>query len=455
MTDENYLSEVDLEIEILATFLSDKKNICIANTILQDKYFIKEDYRKVFNYMKKRFIKLGILEFKDIIKDFQDNTNVQHLFANIYKYACYYVNPDLISFKENEHRLIEFWKKNQIDNFLKLYQNKEISYDFLKSKLEEVNNEQSFKKLLEMTRDIDNITQETPKERVYTKITDLDYLLKGLEYGYVYLWTGITNAGKTTLMAQLAKELLMTDHKIFYFSGEQTAKEFKNYLYVSMCNMTQIDYLKDPINEKIIDIIPKKTVQEYLNTLLKNKLYLYNNNISNHDIETMISVMEEAYRIGIRIYFIDNFMQLDDSELIEQQTRIMEHFKRFALKNNVIVNLVAHPRKIKDTVRLSVMDVSGTQNIANKASSIITISRIDSISDSKEYEFIAKRLLSFGYQINKCDSYLEVVKTKGNGNGVIGLVYDKNLKIYKQAEKMSVEERQKNAFVASAKRSRE
>ena len=112
---------------------------------------------------------------------------------------------------------------------------------------------------------LDKINNLTEIEREYTEIRELDYLIKGLEYGRMNLWSGITNHGKTTLMIQIAKECLKKHKKIFYFSGEQSAEEFKNYLYVGMCNKDQLEFLKDKTDH---DLKPLKVKQDLLGQFL-------------------------------------------------------------------------------------------------------------------------------------------------------------------------------------------
>ena len=93
-------------------------------------------------------------------------------------------------------------------------------------------------------------------------LTGISKHLKGIEYGRISLWSGITNHGKTTLMTQFAKELLKSGKKIFYFSGEQSAIEFKNSLYVGMCKKEDLEFITDSHNSKIYDVKPKKEISE-------------------------------------------------------------------------------------------------------------------------------------------------------------------------------------------------
>jgi hypothetical protein len=154
----------------------------------------------------------------------------------------------------------------------------------------------------------------------------------------------------------------------------------------------------------------------------------------------MIKVMKKAYNQGVRLFFIDNFMQLDNSEKLEEQTKIVELFKRFAMKNNVIVCLVAHPRKTQFMKsRLTIFYIAGTQNIANKSANICTIMRTDLLNEA-DYKEVENVLLGNNYDIKKCDAVVEVLKTKGNACKMVGLKYNREIKNYYEAERINAEE---------------
>lgn len=334
-------------------------------------------------------------------------------------------------------KLKEDFYKNKINEFNLMLNNSEIDYKQFCEQILLIANDDSDSSDLLTTNDI-KINIKT--EREYTNISELDYLLKGIEYGKLSLWSGISNHGKTTLMIQFAKECLKQHKKIFYFSGEQTSSEFKNYLYVGMCTKEQLEFIQDEHNSKIYDTKPKDNVIEYFDNIYKNELFLYDNETVDNTINHMIKVMNNAFQQGVRIFFIDNFMQLDNSEKLEEQTKIVEMFKRFARDKNTIVNLVAHPRKTQFMKsRLTIFDIAGTQNIANKSANICSIIRTDMLS-TIEYEEIQKVLIKSGYNIEKCDGIVEVIKTKGNSCKMVGLTYDFERKIYKEAPKITQDE---------------
>lgn len=407
--------------------------ILLRPTILDEydfdeKYFIEKGF---FNYLQKCYKEYKNLDMLTI----SQNGKYPKLIT-----LCVELMEEEISWRNiygYYKQLKEMWRDNQIEILTNQLKNKQIEFaDFSKQMFELTKDDFDDEELLTL----DKINNLTEIEREYTEIKELDYLLKGLEYGKMNLWSGITNHGKTTLMIQIAKECLKKHKKIFYFSGEQTAEEFKNYLYVGMCNKEQMEFLKDKHNERIIDTKPKDELINYFDNIYSKDLFLYNNNLIENDINKMIKVMRKAFNQGVRIFFIDNFMQLDNSEMLEEQTKIVEQFKRFARDKKCIVNLVAHPRKTQfQKSRLTIFDIAGTQNIANKSANICTIMRKDMLNDS-DLEEVRKILLLNDYDIERCDSILEVLKTKGNACKMVGLVYDKETKTYKEAYKMPSEE---------------
>ncbi len=336
-------------------------------------------------------------------------------------------------------QLKECWRANNIDLLTDNFKNNRITYnEFARKMFELTNDDFDDEELLKPS----NIKNEVGIEREYTYIDELDYLLKGLEYGKLNLFSGITNHGKTTLMIQFAKNFIRNHKKVFYFSGEQTAEEFKNFLYVGMCRHEQLEFIRDPHNPRIYDTKPIDSVLEYFDNIYANDFVVYNNNIIQNDINKMIKVMKKAFNQGVRIFFVDNFMQLDNSEKLEEQTKIVEMFKRFAMKNNVIVCLVAHPRKTQFMKsRLTIFDIAGTQNIANKSANICTIMRKDLLNDD-DYNEVASVLMINNYKLEDCDAVVEVLKTKGNACKMVGLKYNRELKVYCEAPHCSEQDKQ-------------
>ena len=283
----------------------------------------------------------------------------------------------------------------------------------------------------------------TSKERVLSGINRLDELIKGFEMGCITIWTGLTNAGKTTVMTMITKQTIMQGEKVFYFNGEQTKDDFKNNLYkqsVRKENLKAVRYKKT----SIVDFFVKDEEVEKLNKLYDNSLFVYNNNAP-RTIEFLIEAMEEVnQKYGVRVFVLDNFMQIDtkSSDEYREQKDIMEKLRTFAVNKNVHIHLVAHPRKTdKFQTRITIYDVLGSSNLVNKAYNVISIIRVDNLNeDDTEYKRLTKLMAREGYDITKSSSILEILKTKGERCGVVGLVYDSLTKTYKEQEKTITEE---------------
>ena len=429
----------ELEFQIFACILLRPQ--IIDEFEFDSKYF---KYKNVLEYMIGLYRKYQGLDYNILIQDGKNKSAVE-LMMELVQYEVVWQN--IYGYYK---QLKETWRNNNIDLVTSQFKNKAITYEeFAKKMFVLTNNDFDDEELLK-PNDIEN---EIKVEREYTDIDELDYLLKGLEYGKLSLFSGITNHGKTTLMIQFAKNFIRQHKKVFYFSGEQTAEEFKNYLYVGMCTKEQLEFVRDVHNPRIYDTKPTDEVLEYFDNIYANDFVVYNNNIIQNDVDKMIKVMKKAFMQGARLFFIDNFMQLDNSEKLEEQTRIVELFKRFAMQNNVIVCLVAHPRKTQFMKnRLTIFDIAGTQNIANKSANICTIMRTDLLNES-DYKEVGDILIKNNYNIENCDAVVEVLKTKGNACKMVGLKYNKELKNYYESPRVSYDE-QKRILEAKNKKRR-
>lgn len=287
-------------------------------------------------------------------------------------------------------------------------------------------------------------------ERVLTGFNDLDYFTKGLEVG-VTLLVANTNAGKSTFVQGVIARAIEQGYKVFSFAGEHTAQSFLQLLYHQ--NSTKKDYV--PIAYKnwkgedtnIVDWYITEERERAIKEKFDGKLFIYSNK-AKRDIDTMIDAMRSCYEEqGARFFVIDNMISIDNisSNVFAEQTAITEKIRTFALNYKVIVLLVAHQRKNeKGSFLIDIQDVAGSQNISNKAYNVIAQYRTDMLNkDSKDYETLTRELAKCGFNIDKCDGVLSVIKTKGNSNGYVGLKYDSETKTYRQADKISQTEADK------------
>lgn len=283
-------------------------------------------------------------------------------------------------------------------------------------------------------------------ESVLSGIEELDRLVQGFTFDCVTIWTGVTNAGKTTMLTLIANEAIKQGEKVFYFNGEQTPQVFLNNLIKQMAEAKDIFEVRRE-NTPLVSRFVKQERAEQIKRFYNDKLFLFNNEAP-RDIDSLLNAMEDCRRMtGARVFILDNFMQIDliTDDIYQEQSRIMEKLRTYAVNKHVHIHLVAHPRKMAEfQTRLSLYDISGSMNLANKAYNVISIMRTDSIDEqSLEYKKLEAQLLENHFDMREAGAILEVLKTKGEGCGLVPMRYDRLLKTYKGLPQMTSEKFEK------------
>lgn len=300
---------------------------------------------------------------------------------------------------------------------------------------------------IEQYYDITQIPYErVSQERILTGFNDLDYYTKGLSVG-VTLLVANTNAGKSTLVQCILKKAIDQGYRAWVFSGEHTAQSFLQLMYHQ--NSEKKDYVAIRYKDtNIIDWYVTEEKEKELKAKFADKIFIYSNK-AKRDIGTMLESMIACYKErGTRFFLVDNMISIDNisSNVFAEQTRITEAIRTFALNYKVIVLLVAHQRKNaeKGGFLIDIQDVAGSLNISNKAYNVIARYRVDMLStDGKDYERLKGQVAKCGFDLKQCDGVLQVLKTKGNGCGFVGIKYDREKKTYLQANKISKTEADK------------
>ena len=211
-------------------------------------------------------------------------------------------------------------------------------------------------------------------EKLKTGIYAIDNVIIGMVFGSLNVFSGRNGAGKSTILNQIyVGEPIRQGYKVFIFSGELVGGNVKEWLVSTLAN--EKDFLeftsKDGYKYKRVGSSNRKDIIDKI----KDKVFLYDSD--DYDIDKILSKMEIlAKRFGVKIFNIDNLMMIEANEKDEYkaQTNIVKKLKNFAKKYNVIVNLVAHPRKSQNS-DINKDDVSGSANITNVADYITTIER--------------------------------------------------------------------------------
>jgi len=232
--------------------------------------------------------------------------------------------------------------------------------------------------------------------KILTGIKSLDHIIGGLYYGQIILLSGKRGDGKSTLMSQIEAEALEQNQKVLTYSGELNDYYFKRWLDFQLAGKRNISKNEKPEG---ITYTLTKSVTDRINDWYRDKAYIYDNNVIEDDeIENLLKVVETAImRYGINLVCIDNLMtalEIDmGADLYRAQSKFVGKLSRMAKQYEVVVLLVAHPRK-NTAGQLSADDISGSADIANKVDVVVNYLRDDELPDTERMLTVTKNRLT-------------------------------------------------------------
>ena len=236
-----------------------------------------------------------------------------------------------------------------------------------------------------------NIAQ-LPKIR--TGIHDIDHALKGgICLGQVLLLTGKRGDGKSTLASQFMANALDQGFGCFAYSGELPAFHFKGWLNYQLAGRHRMSVTQNEFgdDEYYLDPDTDKAISEWY----RGRAFIYDNAAIGIDdeIESITKTVEKvAAKKNIKLFLIDNLMtameEVDDNNNLNlAQSNFVNQLKQIAIRYDVVIILIAHPRKsgANDSGSFDNDFVSGSSNITNRVDIVMNYERAkdDSGCDSK------------------------------------------------------------------------
>lgn len=284
------------------------------------------------------------------------------------------------------------------------------------------------------------------EERALYPFGTLNFLTGGLELGEITVIGGETGAGKSTLVSQIVSEIIKND-KCFCIFGESTLEKQAHAQYRQMTpyndnDYTFIDYYKNGKKTNVGKFFVSETAEQKIKEATHKKLFYYDPR-GGMDIDSILSVMKVAQeKGGIKYYILDNLMQVEalSNDEVREMKDSFERLRRFIIENKLHCIVLAHYRKSNDygVFRRRLEEIAGTSAIGNKCATALNIIRLDNVDKESKYSKAFSKLLeSNGYDFMECDAIIEVLKTRHNKLGFVGLKYNKKTNTYYESKRIN------------------
>lgn len=216
---------------------------------------------------------------------------------------------------------------------------------------------------------------------ISTGLNTIDQALNDLAPGCVTLITGRANSGKSTLINQIIANAIGAKNKVLLITGEGIQELIINNLYRLIIGRDESLYEMKLINKKYF-MEPKEDVLKRLAKWHHKKLAIFNKTDSKLKTteELFALVGDEVSRKEHNLIVIDNLMSIlsveKATEKLERQSDFMQKCCDLAKEKMVHIILVVHPNKqVEKGSRMDFDQISGTQDLSNKADNIISVTR--------------------------------------------------------------------------------
>ena len=226
-------------------------------------------------------------------------------------------------------------------------------------------------------------------------VSNIDELIRW-ETGRLSIITGVPNFGKSEFLDFVNIQLnKLYGWKTLYFSPENFPISY--HLQKLVSKVTNKPFNKNNINSN--EII------KAIDYITDNFFFLNYETVSTLD-DILNSAQELIVKENIKVLVIDPYNRLEHlrpNNLNETEyiSKLMDMLSNFAKRNNILIHLVAHPRKMQSVNGvLSVpnyYDINGSANFANKADYCLTVHR-DKINNLTEIHIQKVKFKNLGCQ---------------------------------------------------------
>lgn len=263
-----------------------------------------------------------------------------------------------------------------------------------------------------------------------TGIKVLDKRAMGLIMGDITIISGISGAGKTSLIDFFLLNAIQRGYKCAVWSGELQDFRFQSWLDQMAAGP---NFVRQKEGYENLYYTPRDICSQ-INEWIGDKLVLYNNEYGNKFSQIFADIKDCVEKSDCQLLIVDNLMalQLDSyyGDKNEKQSLFINDLKDYAKRKNIHIILVCHPRKEMGNELLRMESISGTADITNLADNVFIIHRVGRDFKRRAKNFFGQITID---EYSIYDSVVEVCKNRSFGikDFLIGLYFDRPSRRFK------------------------
>lgn len=231
---------------------------------------------------------------------------------------------------------------------------------------------------------------------ISTGYKKMDENMDGFRYGTLTVLSGKPSSGKSTIINAFLASAIDSGHKAFLYSGELPTEIVLDWFTKYVASAEDIIPYQTELGARYS--APSPNAIRKIRRWIKGKLFLYGEDAP-ADEKSICATIEHLYlKHGVRMFILDNLMTLtlDPKDKYESQKELAKNLKNLARKYNLVIILVAHPKKTFGD-QVDMFDVSGASEIVNLC----------------DYELFTQRIIDD--EENKDETYLLITKNRQTG----------------------------------------
>lgn len=322
-------------------------------------------------------------------------------------------------------RIKDYLKCKDANEILQAFQDGgdyENSYSILKQCIEQA--EDARRLPIRRMGDIKwNYSDNQPK--IKTGFAQLDKTIKGLSYGQLCILTGWSGDGKSNFASQLIVNVAHQNIKTLIYSGEMSNELVTEQISFIVAGSGRISEIIDTDGDVYRHFTDDNATKEAVSRwMLDHGIYLWEDqpisqdSTDNNETSFFINQLELVIStVGCKLVVLDNLMTLltvnEDKDVYQAQTNLIKKLKTLARQYDIVIVLVAHPRKSPTSSRELTQDsISGSKDIVNLADMVFAYTRHN--DDTKQ---------QYARRLNVLKNRRSGILLEGNAG--IYLLYDK------------------------------